>query len=120
MQSIFSLAFQEVMDLHIQIENLYNNRTSSEERLPLLSYFHPDFTMITPNGVLRDFTWFKHWYENAMGTRPNVKIHIENFKENFFTADLVIVNYEEFQQVTPTEALRGSVNNFVKPALNYE
>ena len=118
LQRQFKQAYQEVLDLHIQIENLFHNKIIKEDRLPFLSYFHSNFTMISPDGILRDFDWISNWYHNAAGSRPQVKISIENFKGNFCCPDTVIVTYEEYQQVTNTEFLRRSSTAVFLPTNN--
>ena len=118
LQSEFKQAYQEVIELHIQIENLFHNKMLEKGRLPFLSYFHPDFTMIPPDGILRDLTWLSNWYRNAADSRPEVKISIENFKAHFSCPDLVIVTYEEYQQVTATESLRRSATAVFVPTTN--
>ena len=119
MQKYFKQAYDEIIDLHIQIESLFhNNKIIEGDRLPFLSYFHPNFTMITPNGLLRDFTWFSNWYHNAAGSRPDVKINIVNFKENFSCPDNVIVTYEEHQQVPNIKSLKRSSTAVFVPTNN--
>ena len=124
MQKLFKQAYQEVIDLHKQIENLFHNKTDDSGRLPFLSYFHPDFTMIPPDGVLRDLSWLRNWFESAAGSRPQVKISIEHFKENFACEECVMVTFEEYQQVSVQESLRRlstavfiSTNNPRQPLL---
>ncbi|WP_238584348.1 hypothetical protein [Legionella gratiana] len=99
-------AYQEVIELHVQIENLFHNKTMDETRLPFLSYFHPYFTIIQPDGILRDFIWLSNWYAKAAGSRPQVTIKIEHFKEIFSCPENIIVSYEELQQLTEKEQLR--------------
>ncbi|KTC82737.1 hypothetical protein [Legionella cincinnatiensis] len=99
-------AYHEVIELHVQIENLFHNKMIHEDRLPFLSYFHPNFTIIQPDGVLRDYVWLSNWYHHAAGSRPQVTIKIEHFKEIFSCADNVIVSYEELQQISENEHLR--------------
>lgn len=98
-------ARQEVIDLHVQIEDLFHNKNDTPNRLPFLSYFHPGFTMISPDGVLRDLSALRDWFETAAGSRPQVKISIKHFKENFVCVENVIVTYEEHQQVTEATSL---------------
>ncbi|WP_133128801.1 hypothetical protein [Legionella nagasakiensis] len=104
----YKQAYQEVLDLHIQIERLFHGQAFDNDRSSFLSYFHPDFTMIPPDGILRDFTWLSGWCSNALGSRPQVKISIENFNKIFASPEHVIITYEEHQQITMTESLRRS------------
>lgn len=117
-QNQFKQAYQEVFDLHVQIENLFHNQPINENRLPFLSYFHSNFTMITPDGLLRDLSWLSNWSHNAAGSRPQVKISIENFTGIFCCSDTVIVSYEEFQQITPTKLLRRASTAVFLPTSN--
>ncbi|CDZ78736.1 hypothetical protein BN59_03049 [Legionella massiliensis] len=118
MKTQFKQAYDEVINLHIQIESLLGNSRIEEDRLPFLSHFHPEFTMIQPNGILRDFAWLSHWYQTAAGSRPQVKISIENFKNIYSCSDNVIVAYEEYQQVTTVESLRRSSTAIFVPTNN--
>ncbi|WP_115709739.1 hypothetical protein [Legionella sainthelensi] len=106
LQNQFKQAYQEVVELHVQIQDLFHNKMVNEERLPFLSYFHPNFTIIQPDGILRDYVWLSTWYLNAAGSRPQVTIKIEQFKEIFSCADNVIVCYEELQQLPENGRLR--------------
>ncbi|AUH71979.1 hypothetical protein [Legionella sainthelensi] len=106
LQNQFKQAYQEVVELHVQIQDLFHNKMVNEERLPFLSYFHPNFTIIQPDGILRDYVWLSTWYLNAAGSRPQATIKIEQFKEIFSCEDNVIVSYEELQQLPENEHLR--------------
>jgi hypothetical protein len=119
-QHQFNQAYQEVISLHIQIENLFHNRIVDEDRLPFLSYFHPNFTMIAPNGVLTDFGGLKSWSLTAVGSRPKVKISIENFKGIFSCLDSVIVTYLEYQQISENESLKRLSTAVFVPTNNPE
>ncbi|QEY50656.1 hypothetical protein [Legionella longbeachae] len=120
LQDQFQQAYQEVIELHVQIENLFHNKITNEARLPFLSYFHPNFTIIQPDGVLRDYDWLGNWYLNAAGSRPQVTITIEHFKKIFSCADNVIVSYEEVQQITAYERLRRLSTVIFVPTNNPE
>ena len=106
MNTLFDTAHQEVLDLHVQIENRFHNKPDTTKRLNFLSYFHPEFTMIGPDGVLRHCEDLKKWYQQAAGSRPQVVITIKQFTPLLTHNDLIMVSYEEHQQVTSTETLR--------------
>lgn len=106
MEVSFKEAYREVIDSHIQIENLFHNQLNDQKRKPFLTYFHPNFTKISVEGKVEGFIDLEKWFKSAAGSRPHVKIQVKNWKEIFISKTNVIVAYEEFQQVDQTHSLR--------------
>ena len=106
MKISFKEAYREVIDAHIQIENLFHNQPTDGKRKPFLTYFHPNFTKISVDGKVEGFSDLEKWFKSAAGSRPHVKIQVKNWKEIFNSDTNVVVAYEEFQQVDETKFLR--------------
>jgi len=105
MNKLTALAYDEVINLHVKIEELFHGVGGLASADELVQHFHPNFSMITPDGGLHDYNWICDLVKGAHGSRPSVKISIKNFKEIFCSAEMIIVLYEEFQQITAAQSL---------------
>lgn len=56
----------------------------------------PEFTLISPNGVMIDYAAAVDWIENAHGSRTNFNIWIENFRLHQQHDGVAIVTYDEW------------------------
>ncbi len=98
-KSVYDKALQEVIDLHVLIENLFrgNVKDIKKAKTEFLEHFDKDFYMITPSGTILDLVKLSNWYPSSLNARPGNKIEIVNFKLHDFTNEYALVTYEEKQ-----------------------
>ncbi|WFQ79344.1 hypothetical protein PXH59_17450 [Xenorhabdus sp. SF857] len=93
------IACQSVIEIHQWIENVFTNK---QEKNPdslnkLLNSFTPDFTMTTLAGQHVLLNQVKEMFVNSIGSRPNLKIEVDNCTVITFSAEYVAVRYREKQ-----------------------
>ncbi|MGX9836111.1 DUF4440 domain-containing protein [Enterobacter dykesii] len=65
----------DIIDLHIALEDWLGKGEGDADAL--LTRFHPDFLMIPPGGVQIDYSGLVSFLENLRGSRPGLKIVID-------------------------------------------
>lgn len=65
----------DIIDLHIALEDWLGKGEGDADAL--LTRFHPDFLMIPPGGVQIDYSGLVSFLENQRGSRPGLKIVID-------------------------------------------
>ncbi len=97
MNNLDLVARQEVFDAHILIERWFNGTNDHSIVEDLLRRFSPNFSMVTPKGTKHSFASLKEMFLQMNGTRPGVKIVVEDCKIIYHSATLVISTFEEHQ-----------------------
>ncbi|MBT1715971.1 DUF4440 domain-containing protein [Enterobacter dykesii] len=65
----------DIIDLHIALEDWLGKGEGDADAL--LTRFHPDFLMIPPGGVQIDYSGLVSFLEKQRGSRPGLKIVID-------------------------------------------
>lgn len=100
-------ASRSVIDLHVQIEALFNGDSS---QLPeLLSQFDDDFLMVTPTGKTLTFQEVASLFEQLTGARQGMTISIEQFRTIGQMGSEVVMQYVEHQVLQGKETRRISL-----------
>ncbi|MGX5027961.1 DUF4440 domain-containing protein [Enterobacter asburiae] len=85
----------EIIDLHIALENWLGK--GEGELHALLARFHPDFLMIPPGGVHIDYVGLVRFLENQRGSRPGLKIVIDELSTIQRWDHGAVLHYRETQ-----------------------
>lgn len=87
-------AIQSVIDIHDLIEQVFT--TNHSQALPsLIASFHPDFKMIAMNGAKVALTGVMQLFTQKQGTRPSLKITIQNIEVISKCENIVWLRYQE-------------------------
>ncbi|MGX5101236.1 DUF4440 domain-containing protein [Enterobacter cloacae] len=85
----------EIIDLHIALENWLGK--GEGELHALLARFHPDFLMIPPGGVHIDYVGLVSFLENQRGSRPGLKIVLDELSTIQRWDHGAVLHYRETQ-----------------------
>lgn len=97
--------FREVLDTHILIGSWLGQADADEDICEnLLSRFSPAFSMVTPGGILLDFSALNTFFRTLRGTRLELNIEITDMKVIAESAKGATVIYKELQQLPGQDA----------------
>ncbi|MGX5108248.1 DUF4440 domain-containing protein [Enterobacter cloacae] len=85
----------EIIDLHIALENWLGK--GEGELHALLARFRPDFLMIPPGGVHIDYVGLVSFLENQRGSRPGLKIVLDELSTIQRWDHGAVLHYRETQ-----------------------
>ncbi len=88
---------QEAIDAHVAIERWFAGVESVDGIAALLQRFSPCFTMITPQGATLDRAGVERLFSRAHGTRPGLRIAIDELHGLGTWPDGAAVGYRETQ-----------------------
>ncbi|MFA1017183.1 DUF4440 domain-containing protein [Enterobacter sp. SAT-E-asb] len=85
----------DIIDLHIALEDWLGNGEGDPDTL--LSRFRPDFLMIPPGGVQIDYRGLASFLEKQRGSRPGLKIVIDELTTIQSSDRGAVLHYRETQ-----------------------
>lgn len=92
--------FQEVLDTHELIRCWLGDETAANEVCEtLLARFSHAYSMVTPGGVVLDFTALASFFRTQRGAKRGLHINIENMQLVAESAGSATVTYQERQQL---------------------
>ena len=86
---------QEIIDLHIALESWLGNGEGDVDAL--LARFRPDFLMIPPGGTHIDYDGLVSFLEKQRGSRPGLKIVIDDLTTRQAWSHGAVLHYRETQ-----------------------
>ncbi|MCZ3154823.1 hypothetical protein NYZ16_14605 [Acinetobacter baumannii] len=101
-------AIQNVIDLHVLIENVFTGQNAEQSLTPLLSSFDQNFKMVTVQGQSIDLAEVKNLFSQNIGKKPSLKITILKSTALYEFENYCWVQYQEHQQTSETETVRTS------------
>ncbi|HBU6133390.1 DUF4440 domain-containing protein [Enterobacter sp. 168J2] len=85
----------DIIDLHIALENWLGKGEGDSDAL--LARFRPDFLMIPPGGVHIDYHGLVEFLHNQRGSRPGLKIVIDELTTRQTWPHGAVLHYRETQ-----------------------
>ncbi|AVH18823.1 DUF4440 domain-containing protein [Enterobacter sp. SGAir0187] len=85
----------DIIDLHIALEDWLGKGDGDPDAL--LARFRPDFLMIPPGGVQIDYRGLASFLEKQRGSRPGLKIVIDELTTIQSGAQGAVLHYRETQ-----------------------
>ena len=85
----------DIIDLHIVLENWLGKGEGEAETL--LTRFRPDFLMIPPGGAHLDYHALAHFLDTQRGSRPGLKIVIDELATIEAWDNGAVLHYRETQ-----------------------
>lgn len=85
----------DIIDLHIALESWLGKGEGDYNAL--LARFSPDFLMIPPGGVQVDYNGLARFLESQRGSRPGLKIVIDELTTRQAWAQGAVLHYRETQ-----------------------
>lgn len=86
---------KEIIDAHVVIENWLGQGEGKFEAL--LARFHPDFLMVAPSGARFDYAGLARFFESLGGSRPGLKIVIDELTTLQSWDTGAVLHYRETQ-----------------------
>ncbi|WP_272690311.1 hypothetical protein [Providencia sp. PROV152] len=100
-------ALQNVIDLHISIENVFTGKDQNALG-PLLASFDKNFAMVTIKGERIGLEQINTLFNHNMGTRPSLKITLSDIKPILDTGEYCWLQYQERHETADSWLLRTS------------
>ncbi|MBJ9903586.1 hypothetical protein [Acinetobacter bereziniae] len=101
-------AIQNVIDLHIWIEDVFSNPNAQESLKKLLASFDQNFKMITTQGHCISLAEVSSLFRENIGKKSAFKITISNVIPLFEAQNHYWIQYQEHQQTSDHTQLRIS------------
>lgn len=101
-------AIQNVIDLHIWIEDVFSNPNAQESLKKLLASFDQNFKMITTQGHCVNLTEITTLFNENVGKKPSLKTKPLNITPLFEAENYYWIQYQEHQQTSDQMQLRIS------------
>ncbi|WP_335960814.1 hypothetical protein [Acinetobacter bereziniae] len=101
-------AIQNVIDLHIWIEDVFSNPNAEDSLKKLLSSFDQNFKMITIQGHCISLAEVSSLFRENIGKKSAFKITISNVIPLFEAQNHYWIQYQEHQQTSDHTQLRIS------------
>ena len=109
MTSLALEAKHSVVVLHQLIERVFNQAEGSDDSMELLlSYFHPDFKMVTPLGKQLDLNETEVLFRQLHGKREGLRIATSEHAIISQQSNEVTIQYRELQMLNGTNQTRIS------------
>ncbi len=86
---------QEIIDVHVAIENWLGR--GEGELSSLMAHFAADFSMIAPTGGCLDYPALADFFQAQRGSRPALKIVVDDFVELAQWDNGAVIRYRETQ-----------------------
>ncbi len=103
-------AKHSVVVLHQLIEHIFNHsRDSGDSFHLLLSHFHPDFQMVTPQGKMLNLNEVEELFRRLQGAREGMRIATSEHVILSEHANEVTIQYREVQMMNGENKSRISV-----------
>lgn len=97
--------FKEILDAHELIRSWLGNEDAKNEVCEnLLARFSPAYSMVTPGGVVLNFTALNSFFRTQRGARPGLTIDIINMRVIVENERGATVVYRELQQLPGQKA----------------
>jgi hypothetical protein len=93
-----TLAFTEIHDLHVLIEDWFTGRAPVAALDTLLARFNDDFSMVGIRGVRLDKPALAGFFGSAHGSRPGLQITVDALQYLPLGANACAVRYREDQR----------------------
>lgn len=110
------MARLEIIHLHTKIENYFTNQLSISKEMAeqeFFNHFSTNFTIVGLDGNCRDFTWLRSWFPSTLGSKPDLKIKVDDFRNIYAGPELMIVGYKEVHTLENKIITRASTVIFV-------
>jgi len=92
-----TLAFNEIHDLHVLIEDWFTGRSPVDALTKLLARFSEDFSMVGVRGVRLDKPALAGFFASAHGSRPGLRITVDAMQYLPLAPAACAVRYREDQ-----------------------
>lgn len=103
-------AKHSVVVLHQLIERIFNQPTGQDDSFHLLlSHFHPDFRMVTPQGRLLDLNQTEELFRQLQGRREGMRIATSEHAVISQRNDEITIQYRELQMMNGSDQTRISL-----------
>lgn len=103
-------AKHSVVVLHQLIERIFNQTSGEDDSFHLLlSHFHPDFRMVTPQGRLLDLNQTEELFRQLRGKREGMRIATCEHAVISQQKEEVTIQYRELQMMDGTDQTRISL-----------
>jgi len=103
-------AKHSVVVLHQLIERIFNQPSGGDDTFHLLlSHFHPDFRMVTPQGRLLDLNQTEDLFRQLQGRREGMRIATSEHAVISQQKDEVTIQYRELQMMNGSDQTRISL-----------
>ncbi|WP_017346885.1 hypothetical protein [Pantoea sp. A4] len=99
MTSLAQEARHSVVELHQLIEQIFNHSNDSDAMSLFLSHFHPEFTMVTPQGAALNFNDTEALFRRLQGAREGMRIATCEHRLISSHEKEVTVQYREIQMM---------------------
>ncbi|MCW6032069.1 hypothetical protein [Pantoea sp. JK] len=110
MTSLALEAKHSVVVLHQLIERIFNQAEGSDDSIDLfLSYFHPDFKMVTPQGKQLDLNEMETLFRQLQGQREGMRIATSEHAIISQQSEEVTIQYRELQMMNGINQSRISL-----------
>lgn len=110
MTSLAQEAKHSVVVLHQLIERIFNQSGSTDDSIELLlSHFHPDFTMVTPQGKQLDLNATEVLFRQLRGQREGMRIATSEHAIISQQSQEVTIQYRELQMMNGNNQSRISL-----------
>ncbi|MDZ7279098.1 hypothetical protein [Pantoea eucrina] len=96
-----------VVILHQLIERIFNQSSAHDDSIDLfLSHFHPEFTMVTPQGKQLDFNQVEALFRQLHGQREGMRIATSEHAIISQQGKEIVIQYREMQMMNGTHQSR--------------
>ncbi|WP_312241777.1 hypothetical protein [Pantoea sp.] len=110
MTSLALEAKHSVVVLHQLIERIFNNADQNDDSLDLfLSYFHPEFLLVTPQGKQCDLNEMEKLFRQLRGQRKGMHIAISDYRVISEQQREITIQYRELQMMNGINQSRISL-----------
>jgi hypothetical protein len=110
MTSLALEAKHSVVVLHQLIERIFNQAEGSDDSIDLfLSHFHPDFKMVTPQGIRLDLNEMETLFRQLHGQREGMRIATSEHAIISQQSEEVTIQYRELQMMNGINQSRISL-----------
>lgn len=106
MSALIDTVRHEVEDLHVFFTNWFSGAADRAElEARLASRLHPDFIIVSPEGIVSTGRDLMAGFERAHGTNPDFRIQIRDVTVRFHEGGFVLATYQEWQTGAKNSAL---------------
>ena len=110
MTSLAQEAKHSVVVLHQLIERIFNNADHKDDSIDLfLSYFHPEFSMVTPLGKQLDLNEMETLFRQLRGQRKGMHIATSDCRIISEQQQEITIQYREVQMMNGVNQSRISL-----------
>lgn len=110
MTSLAQEARHSVVVLHQLIERIFNHADHNDDSIDLfLSHFHPEFSMVTPQGKRFDLNEMEALFRQLRGQRKGMRIAISDYRVISEHQQEITIQYRELQMMNGINQSRISL-----------